>query len=301
MTPAQQSLLDAITEVLQADTRIESAWLHGSLARDAGDEWSDIDVIAICAPGAAEDAIRRYVSESRRHRAHGFRQRALWPGVERRHKGLATLTTSCSASGISSAGFPPCSTGNSSTRPAPPRRKIRPPPPAPPRPARVKNAIDEFLRILGLLPIVIGREEYVNALSGITHLRTQTINLMAEENGIEPWDRGGALHVNRLITPEQRAELESLGPIEATRELDHRGPSRLCAPLPAPRPRRRRKARRALAQDVRGRHPRPSRTDPRRDVLGPNPAAIRRHIRCNELATARFYAWQGAGGVPFLS
>ena len=216
MTPAQQSLLDAITEVLQADTRIESAWLHGSLARDAGDEWSDIDVIAICAPGAAEDAIRRYVSDPGAIAPTVFANVLFGQVLNVVTRDWRRYDILFGERDIFSR-FPAMQYRKlfNKTGAAPPENP--PPPPAPPRPARVRNAIDEFLRILGLLPIVIGREEYVNALSGITHLRTQTINLMAEENGIEPWDRGGALHVNRLITPEQRAELESLGPIEATR------------------------------------------------------------------------------------
>ena len=217
MTPAQQSLLDAITNVLEADTRIESAWLHGSLAHDAGDEWSDIDVIAICASGAAEDAIRRYVTNPGAFVPTVFAN-VLFGQV------LNVVTKDWRRFDILFAErdifrqFPAMHYRQlfNKTIAAPPKNPS--PPPAPPRPARVKMAIDEFLRILGLLPIVIGREEYVNALSGITHLRTQTINLMVEENGIEPWDRGGALHVNRLITPDQRAELETLGPIEATRE-----------------------------------------------------------------------------------
>src|ERR1044071_218812 len=55
MTPEQQSLVDAISAVLQGDPRIEAAWLAGSLGRNAGDEFSDVDVVVLCPDGTANE------------------------------------------------------------------------------------------------------------------------------------------------------------------------------------------------------------------------------------------------------
>jgi predicted nucleotidyltransferase len=55
VTPAQQSLVDAISAVLQRDARIEAAWLAGSLGRNAGDEFSDVDVVVLCHDGMATE------------------------------------------------------------------------------------------------------------------------------------------------------------------------------------------------------------------------------------------------------
>jgi predicted nucleotidyltransferase len=46
-TAAQQSLIEAITRALERDSRVESAWLSGSLGRGAGDEFSDVDIVAV--------------------------------------------------------------------------------------------------------------------------------------------------------------------------------------------------------------------------------------------------------------
>jgi len=44
-----------------------------------------------------------------------------------------------------------------------------------------------------------------------------TFDLMLEENGVPPWQRGGALHRNPLLNAEQREQLQSLPPLVAER------------------------------------------------------------------------------------
>ena len=68
--------------------------------------------------------------------------------------------------------------------------------------------IDNFIRVLGLMTVAIGREDYLNGVTGIFHLRNLLIDLLIEETGAP--NRGGALHLDRLITDEQRTLLESL-------------------------------------------------------------------------------------------
>lgn len=79
-------------------------------------------------------------------------------------------------------------------------------------PARLRYGFDEFLRVLGLLPVAMGREEYLNGVTGLFHLRNLLIDLMIEETAAP--HRGGALHLNRLITAEQKEALAAL-PIPA--------------------------------------------------------------------------------------
>src|SRR6185437_12825929 len=85
-------------------------------------------------------------------------------------------------------------------------------------PDRLLNLVNEFLRVLGLLPVGAGREEWTLGLTGVDLLRRMTVDLMLEENGISPARRGGALHRNPLLTAEQREALENLAPQSATRE-----------------------------------------------------------------------------------
>ncbi|MFL4471243.1 nucleotidyltransferase domain-containing protein [Tateyamaria armeniaca] len=88
--------------------------------------------------------------------------------------------------------------------------------PAPPNPRKFKYQIEEFIRILGLLHLAAGREEYINGVLGVFHLRNALVELMIEETGAP--NRGGVLHLNRLITQEQKDVLVSLPPPVPTRD-----------------------------------------------------------------------------------
>lgn len=80
----------------------------------------------------------------------------------------------------------------------------------PPNPARVRYQIEEFIRILGLLHLAAGREEYINGVLGVFHLRNLFVELLVKETAAP--NRGGLLHLNRLLTDEQKELLTSLPP-----------------------------------------------------------------------------------------
>lgn len=81
---------------------------------------------------------------------------------------------------------------------------------------QLQYQLEEFVRILGLLPLAIGREEHVNGVTGVILLRDFLIKLFIEETGVA--DKGGNLHLNRLITEEQKMILQSLPALIPTRE-----------------------------------------------------------------------------------
>lgn len=85
-----------------------------------------------------------------------------------------------------------------------------------PNPKKALYQFEEFIRILGLLHLAVGREEYINGVLGVFHLRNLLVELMIEETGAP--NRGGVLHLNRLITDEQKALLTALPPPVAERE-----------------------------------------------------------------------------------
>ena len=74
----------------------------------------------------------------------------------------------------------------------------------------------EFIRILGLLHLAAGREEYINGVLGVFHLRNLLVDLLVEETNAP--NRGGILHLNRLITDEQKSLLASLPPAVPNRD-----------------------------------------------------------------------------------
>ncbi|CAH1665761.1 hypothetical protein [Chelatococcus asaccharovorans] len=83
-------------------------------------------------------------------------------------------------------------------------------------PKRLKWQFEEFIRILGLLPLALGRAEYINSVTGAFHLRNLLIDLLIEETDAP--NRGGALHLNRLITAEQKDLLAALPALTPRRE-----------------------------------------------------------------------------------
>jgi predicted nucleotidyltransferase len=85
-----------------------------------------------------------------------------------------------------------------------------------PDPKKFRYEVEEFIRILGLLHLAAGREEYINGMLGISLLRNKLVNLLIEETDAP--NRGGILHLNRLITEDQKALLTSLPPAVPERD-----------------------------------------------------------------------------------
>lgn len=85
-----------------------------------------------------------------------------------------------------------------------------------PQAGKFKYQVENFIRILGLLHLAAGREEYINGVLGVFHLRNSLVELLIEETNAP--NRGGVLHLNRLITPEQRKVLTDLPPAVPERD-----------------------------------------------------------------------------------
>jgi predicted nucleotidyltransferase len=233
-TDAQTSLIGKITTALQADARIGSAWLVGSLGRGNGDAFSDVDVMVVVPDDAFDTVFKAYAANLS----------AIAPTVLINPlfgRVLNVVTDDWSRFDLTlmrPAEF--AARAPAWAKPLFNRGDDKPPPAAPapvdyrPAPQRILSLTQEFLRVLGLLPVAMGREEYVNCQLGVGHLRGMLIDMMIEQNCIAPEDRGGALHVNRLLTDAQRRVLEALPAIGPTRDsaLDaHVAYARLFLPL----------------------------------------------------------------------
>ena len=82
-------------------------------------------------------------------------------------------------------------------------------------PVVVRELTEEFLRVLGLLPVVLGRGEVVTAASGAGRLRDllTTLSRYRREG-----DRlSGALHLSRVLPAEEMSALAALPPAYADR------------------------------------------------------------------------------------
>jgi hypothetical protein len=85
-------------------------------------------------------------------------------------------------------------------------------------PEALLAAAREFLRVLGLMPTAVGRQEWLAGQEGAHLLRQMLIEMMIEANGIGRAERGGAKKLNPYLTADQRAALEALPPATASRE-----------------------------------------------------------------------------------
>lgn len=213
----QRALIDAAHRTLSGDPQIEALWLAGSLGDGRGDAFSDVDFLVLVADGKVADAAARYARD-----IAAIAEPAL---VNQLYGGriLNVVTTQwqrfdltfVEAGDLGRFDGPRLTTVfNKGTRSpaALPTQTYRT------QPDRLLQLTNEFLRVLGLSVVVMGREEYLVGLKGVELLRQMTIDLMLEENGVGPAQRGGALHLNGLLTPPQREALENLPPISASRE-----------------------------------------------------------------------------------
>ncbi len=216
-TTAQRAFLDRLVAALRADERVLAAWTIGSLARGVADAYSDVDVlIAVRNPDLAALVADWPAFVAR-----------LAPTVFARRSGAAERPTITAITPdwlrfdltIHPAADPrPHNYGAAAPLFA---RDGFAPPDAPTQapgrdPAdRLPFLAEEFLRVLGLLPVAVGRGEFIVGLTPTMLLRDGLIELMLLENG---GARGGAKRLNPLLTEEQRAALAGLPPLVPTRE-----------------------------------------------------------------------------------
>ena len=215
MTPAQSDLLDRLTRALGQDSRIQALWLHGSLAHGGGDAWSDIDLVAQVDPADQAGCLKDY--------------NASHPGLPERVHTLEVY--GCIINSVTStwerfdivflpetqirktygAELKPLSGAAVQLDPKPEAET------ASGTAARVEALILEFLRVLGLGPVAVGRGEWIVGQQGHSLLRDMTVNLMLEGNGV-PRAARGAKRLNEYLTPEQQMALEAITPPAANRE-----------------------------------------------------------------------------------
>jgi len=215
MTPAQQSLAEAISKALQRHAKIEAAWLAGSLGRNEGDAFSDVDIVVLCPDGMADEIA---ATLGLLDFARPLLVNALFGG-----RILNVITPDWQRFDLVFAEASDLARYNANDVTPLFNRTGKEPPRVEPlsyqtNPESLLQLVREFFRVVTLAPVGIGREEYVVALTGIELLRKMTIDLMLEENGVGPRQRGGALRLNPFLTSEQIKLLQSLPAVAAERD-----------------------------------------------------------------------------------
>lgn len=85
---------------------------------------------------------------------------------------------------------------------------------APQRERSVEVLVEEFLRVLGLLPVIVGRRERIVGCDGAMLLRSLLVTLPLAERGEPP--QTGVKGLNEKLTEAQRELVEALPPLAAT-------------------------------------------------------------------------------------
>ncbi|MGI9488409.1 MAG: nucleotidyltransferase domain-containing protein [Geminicoccaceae bacterium] len=205
----QNAFIEEISTRITDAEKVRGLFLAGSFGRNAADPFSDVDLIAIAEPKNFSDVTRDWRSllesivpivfwrERGKDRilinsiTEGWLRCDLYIQPREAFTGRAQDTVIALLDRDGLFDELPAS--------LPPRQ---------PSVSRVKFLIGEFIRVLGLLSVVVGREVYVTAAAGAGILRDHLINLLLEAVTIP--DRGGALHLSRLLPPEDMRILEGL-------------------------------------------------------------------------------------------
>ncbi|QBY01660.1 nucleotidyltransferase domain-containing protein [Rhodophyticola sp. CCM32] len=209
--------IDAITGALRDTPGIKALFLSGSYGTGLEDAYSDIDFVMVAADGASDDVAGLW------HRAVSKTgEIVLWWDRTVRPVLINAITEDWLR--IDLMILKPDQMGGQkqdSLKPLFDHDRIYDTLPEVtakpiPTPAYAKYQFEEFIRILGLLPLAVGRKEYINGVLGVFHLRNLLVDLLIAETGVR--HRGGALHLNRLITEDQKDILTALPPPVATRD-----------------------------------------------------------------------------------
>jgi hypothetical protein len=205
----QSAFITAVAARVSGDPRVVSLFLAGSHGAGTADAFSDVDFVAVA--GAADHAV---VADLWRDAVQRVEPVVFWS--ERRVQGilLNAITESwlrCDVVIVAPGDFGRrCKAGVTVLFDHADLYAGLPDvlPPVVPDGARVARIINEFIRIMGLLPVGVGRGEDVLLVKGVALLRDLVCDLMLEDCMLA--DRGGALHLQRLLTPEQMAVLRGL-------------------------------------------------------------------------------------------
>ena len=212
----QQNLISRLAGSLRADADLRALFLAGSLGRGDSDQFSDVDLVAVVEPEAQERFAARW-----RVLLDEITPVVFWWAP----RGIKTLVSAITEDWLRCDLFmvPPGSLGGrakSTLAPLIDQDDLYATlpddlPAGAPNPKKVQGLIEEFIRILGLLPVVMGRGEHIVAARGAGMLRDLLIDLMIEDAALPGGH--GALHLSRLLPPEDMALLASLPPAEPHR------------------------------------------------------------------------------------
>lgn len=205
----QQTLIEAVTETLRDNQAIIGLFLSGSHGRGTADEWSDVDLVMLASPDHHSGLAQQW-----RQELDAITPIVFWNELPR--GGLLINAVSedwlrCDLILTTPEGFG--HRAKDTVRPLIDRDGIYAGlpdtlPPKAPNAGTVGYLIHEFIRMLGLMPVALGRGEYVTMALGVGMMRDHLASLLMQD--VSNPDPGGILHQSKLLPPDQMRLLESL-------------------------------------------------------------------------------------------
>jgi predicted nucleotidyltransferase len=207
----QWDICEQISTALSGQPAVRALWLGGSLARDEADRFSDVDLVALVTgvtPGEAASDIETMLAAEfalvlvrnrgdEHHRLLNFVTDEwkrfdlnIFSADAIRRSNLRGLRTLFDKDGLDL----PVGHG------AAPKREVTA--------EQVHFVVSEFIRVLGLLPVVLHRRDLVGAVSGSALLREHLVTLLQYEQTSQT--RTGALNDMNALTPEAASTLLEL-------------------------------------------------------------------------------------------
>lgn len=213
---SRNELLAAATQAACADPRVLALLLTGSLACDEGDEHSDVDTVLVVEPAAHAEMVagaRDWVAQ--------LADLVLWRQVYPPYPLFHAITSEWLRIDVTIAAPDRLTSTRDRSRPLYDPTGIytalsERPAAQPVRAEAVGKLVEEFLRILGLAPVALGRCDYVGAVSGVGLLRGLLIELLVtEQNPLHP---PGAKSLSRVLPAADIALLSELPSPVAARD-----------------------------------------------------------------------------------
>jgi predicted nucleotidyltransferase len=212
--PRQEAKLAALTAfaehaaaILREDERIRILWLTGSLAAGTADAQSDVDLRAAVRPEDFATLEQWWPQMLDQLAPIVWRRRWPAPPQEAIISAISTdylrfdLVLQSARLLFDKDGL---------------AGRIALTAPAPQHPlAHLSDVVEEFIRLVGMLPIVVERDDLAIGMEGHFALHSLLISLLLMENGI---DRASTSkrHVAAFLTAEQRALLAGVPPLAPT-------------------------------------------------------------------------------------
>ncbi len=207
-TVPRDDVLRRLTAHAETDARVLALLVGGSLGRGEGDAFSDLDLIVVVGEQQRQifiDGARDFMGAAA-HIVHWFRPVPALPVFS----AITDEWVRCDLT----VTVPDAVMGARDTlKPVMDRAKVWDAlastlPSRAPDTARLESIVREFVRVLGLLPVGLGRGDLLVCQTGVGLLRSHLVSLLIEElNFKQP---PGALALSRIISPADRQMLEHL-------------------------------------------------------------------------------------------